>query len=107
MRQDAETIARKAMKIAAEICVYTNDQVTVETTQQRAASIRDFLLPVKPARPLTANSTLLGPINGANPDLDAWWGLICLRVGWTSSPWSSWRRGLQRAADKRLDLRGR
>lgn len=28
---DAETIARKAMKVAADICVYTNDQVTVES----------------------------------------------------------------------------
>lgn len=28
---DAETLARKAMAIAAEICVYTNDQLTVET----------------------------------------------------------------------------
>ena len=28
---DAETQARHAMKIAAEICVYTNDQLTVET----------------------------------------------------------------------------
>jgi ATP-dependent HslUV protease subunit HslV len=28
---DAEAIARKAMKIAAEICVYTNDQVTLES----------------------------------------------------------------------------
>lgn len=27
---DAETIARKAMKIAGELCVYTNDQLTVE-----------------------------------------------------------------------------
>jgi ATP-dependent HslUV protease, peptidase subunit HslV len=27
---DAETIARKAMKIAADVCVYTNDQVTLE-----------------------------------------------------------------------------
>lgn len=27
---DSEEIARKAMKIAAEICVYTNDQVVVE-----------------------------------------------------------------------------
>jgi ATP-dependent HslUV protease subunit HslV len=27
---DAETIARKAMKIAAEVCVYTNDNLTVE-----------------------------------------------------------------------------
>ncbi|WP_375392281.1 ATP-dependent protease subunit HslV [uncultured Sphingomonas sp.] len=28
--QDAETIARKAMAIAAEVCVYTNDRLTVE-----------------------------------------------------------------------------
>ena len=28
---DAETIVRKAMAIAAEICVYTNDKLTVET----------------------------------------------------------------------------
>ena len=27
---DAETIARKAMKIAADICVYTNHNVIVE-----------------------------------------------------------------------------
>lgn len=30
---DAEAIARKAMKIAAEICVYTNDNLTVETLE--------------------------------------------------------------------------
>ena len=29
--QDAETICRKAMKIAGELCVYTNDRLTVET----------------------------------------------------------------------------
>jgi ATP-dependent HslUV protease subunit HslV len=29
--QDAETIARKAMEIAADICVYTNHSVIVET----------------------------------------------------------------------------
>jgi ATP-dependent HslUV protease, peptidase subunit HslV len=29
--QDAETIARKAMQIAADVCVFTNDRVTVET----------------------------------------------------------------------------
>jgi ATP-dependent HslUV protease subunit HslV len=28
--EDAEVIARKAMKIAAEICVYTNDNLTIE-----------------------------------------------------------------------------
>ena len=27
---DAETVCRKAMKIAAEVCVYTNDRLTVE-----------------------------------------------------------------------------
>ena len=30
---DAETIARKAMAIAAEICVYTNDSVVVESLE--------------------------------------------------------------------------
>lgn len=30
---DAEEIARKAMKIASEICVYTNENVTVETIE--------------------------------------------------------------------------
>jgi len=29
--QDAEQIARKAMAVAADICVFTNDRVTVET----------------------------------------------------------------------------
>ncbi|HTQ09731.1 MAG TPA: ATP-dependent protease subunit HslV [Fimbriimonadaceae bacterium] len=28
---DAEEIAREAMRIASEICVYTNDQITLET----------------------------------------------------------------------------
>ena len=28
--EDAETIARKAMKIAAQVCVYTNENLTVE-----------------------------------------------------------------------------
>ena len=30
---DPETIARKAMKIAAEICIYTNESVTLETIE--------------------------------------------------------------------------
>ena len=30
---DAETIARKAMAIAAEICVYTNDQLVIESLE--------------------------------------------------------------------------
>ena len=33
---DAETIAKKAMKIAADICVYTNDQLTIETIEGAA-----------------------------------------------------------------------
>ena len=32
---DAETIARKAMRIAASICVYTNDNVILETLDRR------------------------------------------------------------------------
>ena len=31
--EDAETIARKAMKIAADVCVYTNENLTVETIE--------------------------------------------------------------------------
>jgi ATP-dependent HslUV protease, peptidase subunit HslV len=30
---DAETIARKSMNIAQEICIYTNSEVTLETIQ--------------------------------------------------------------------------
>nr|WP_315457690.1 ATP-dependent protease subunit HslV [uncultured Sphingorhabdus sp.] len=33
---DAEKMARHAMKIAAEICVYTNDQLTIETLDSAA-----------------------------------------------------------------------
>ena len=32
---DAEAIARRAMAIAAEICVYTNESVTVESLDAR------------------------------------------------------------------------
>ncbi len=31
--EDAEKIARRAMAIAAELCVYTNDQLTIETIE--------------------------------------------------------------------------
>jgi ATP-dependent HslUV protease subunit HslV len=31
--QDAEKIARRAMQVAAEVCVFTNDRVTVETVE--------------------------------------------------------------------------
>ena len=31
--KDAEAIARRAMQIAAEVCVYTNDNVTIETLE--------------------------------------------------------------------------
>jgi ATP-dependent HslUV protease, peptidase subunit HslV len=31
--KDPEVLARKAMKVAADICVYTNDQVTIETLE--------------------------------------------------------------------------
>lgn len=33
---DAERLARKAMKVAADICVYTNDQVTLESLASRS-----------------------------------------------------------------------
>jgi ATP-dependent HslUV protease, peptidase subunit HslV len=32
---DAETIARKAMAIAADICIYTNDKIVVETLETK------------------------------------------------------------------------
>ncbi len=32
--QDAEAIARKAMKIAAEVCVYTNENLTIEKIEE-------------------------------------------------------------------------
>ena len=32
----AEEIARKAMKVAAEICVYTNENVTIESLESTA-----------------------------------------------------------------------
>jgi len=31
--QDPEALARRAMKIAAEVCVFTNDQLTIETVE--------------------------------------------------------------------------
>ncbi|WP_246257292.1 ATP-dependent protease subunit HslV [Bartonella gabonensis] len=36
---DAETIARKAMAIAAKICVYTNDRFTIETLDAELSSL--------------------------------------------------------------------
>jgi ATP-dependent HslUV protease subunit HslV len=30
---DPEKLARRAMAIAAEVCVYTNDQLTIETVE--------------------------------------------------------------------------
>jgi ATP-dependent HslUV protease subunit HslV len=35
---DAEVIARKAMAVAAEICIFTNDRVTVESLGESVAS---------------------------------------------------------------------
>jgi ATP-dependent HslUV protease subunit HslV len=34
--QDAEVIARKAMKVAADICVYTNENLTIEKLESAA-----------------------------------------------------------------------
>lgn len=39
MDLDAETIARKAMDIAAKICVYTNDNFTIETLDVELSSL--------------------------------------------------------------------
>ncbi len=34
--QDAEVLVKKAMQVAADICVYTNDQFTQETIEIQA-----------------------------------------------------------------------
>ncbi|EJF75451.1 ATP-dependent protease subunit HslV [Bartonella alsatica] len=39
MDLDAETIARKAMDVAAKICVYTNDHFTIETLDAELSSL--------------------------------------------------------------------
>ena len=31
--QDPEVLARRAMQIAAEVCVFTNDRLTIETVE--------------------------------------------------------------------------
>ena len=33
---DAETVAREAMRIAADLCIYTNHQITVESLESSA-----------------------------------------------------------------------
>ncbi|WP_019222197.1 ATP-dependent protease subunit HslV [Bartonella rattaustraliani] len=40
---DAETIARKAMNIAAKICVYTNDHFTIETLDAELSSLEKVM----------------------------------------------------------------
>ena len=61
---DAEAIARRAMAIAAEICVYTNGNLTVESLDAREIGFR----PVTAAdRPLLAGWI-------ARPHWARWWG---------------------------------
>ena len=48
--KDAETIVRRALDIAADICVYTNRNVTIETLQ---AGI-EAMLPAYAFRPMSA-----------------------------------------------------
>ncbi|KEG21158.1 ATP-dependent protease subunit HslV [Bartonella bacilliformis] len=43
MDLDAEAIARKAMNIAAEICVYTNDNFTIETLDTESSSLEKVI----------------------------------------------------------------
>ena len=43
---DAEAIARKAMAIAADICIYTNDNVTLEQLARMLSGRRDRFRPV-------------------------------------------------------------
>src|SRR3546814_17451944 len=37
---DAEAIARKAMKIAGDICIYTNQNITIESLQGGSGGVR-------------------------------------------------------------------
>ena len=53
---DAEAIVRRSLDIAADICVYTNRNVTVETLKH-AVSRTDFLSPAKSSPSSTASSS--------------------------------------------------
>ena len=55
---DAEAIARKAMKIAAEVCVYTNDRLPAKMLRGAGLRIAQGLLPLRKgiARHLTARA---------------------------------------------------
>ena len=43
-KMDAEEIARKAMQIAAEICIYTNDNLVLESMDAAKQRIKDMKL---------------------------------------------------------------
>ena len=50
--KDAETIVRRALDIAADICVYTNRNVTIETSAERLIDGAGLRLPPDDARPI-------------------------------------------------------
>jgi hypothetical protein len=63
--QDPETIARKAMKIAADVCVYTNENLTLEKIEQ-AASDPAFQAALSTSRAAAAsNGRGLPPAEGS------------------------------------------
>ena len=48
--QDPEVLARRAMQIAAEVCVFTNDRLTIETVESRELSVECCWQYKEPAR---------------------------------------------------------
>ena len=66
--KDAETIVRRALDIAADICVYTNRNVTIETLKD-APMASEYAF-----RPMTAADLPLIQRWLAQPHVAEWWG---------------------------------
>ena len=64
---DAETIVRRSLDIAADICVYTNRNVTIETLKALSHGAYQF-------RPMSADDLPLVRDWLARPHVREWWG---------------------------------
>ena len=67
--KDAEAIVRRALDIAADICVYTNRNVTIETLARRLIDGAGLRLPPDDSRRSAADPALAG-----EPHVAEWWG---------------------------------
>src|SRR4029077_15726959 len=67
--KDAETIVRRSLDIAADICVYTNRNVTIETLQGAGAMAPDYAF-----RPMSSADLPLIRRWLAMPEVVRWWG---------------------------------